>query len=120
MPIRYLFRRLAIVVAAVQFLAPATSGAQRALTAADYDRAVRMLPPAATTVKVTLLEPAPVVAVDFATFSFQVPILELLDWARVVPASTTTNPIATTAKRHICRILNCIVSSLPKTIWLGL
>jgi hypothetical protein len=62
MPIRYLFRRLAIVVAAVQFLAPATSGAQRALTAADYDRAVRMLAPAATTIKVTLLEPAPVVA----------------------------------------------------------
>jgi len=46
MPLRYRCRVVTIGIAAVHFLTPATSSAQRALTAADYDRAVRMLAPA--------------------------------------------------------------------------
>jgi dipeptidyl-peptidase-4 len=46
MPLRNLCRTVTVVIAAIHFLAPATSSAQRTLTAADYDRAVRMLAPA--------------------------------------------------------------------------
>src|ERR1700687_5592735 len=68
--------------------------------------------PAASTLTVPLLSAVPGLNFDFATFSFQVPTSEFLDWAKAVPLRAPTNATVTAATRGTCHILACANSRL--------
>jgi dipeptidyl-peptidase 4 len=96
MRIQYLSLRLAIVVAAVPFLAPAKGSAQSALTAADYDRAVRMLAPTVNPLVIGGTVTATWVPGD--RFYYRSASLAGSEWVMVDPAKKTRVPLFKSAE----------------------
>ena len=91
MPLRYLCRSITVVIAAQQLLAPTTSSAQRALTAADYDRAVRMLGPAVNPLVVGGTVTATWLPDD--RFYYRITSVGGSEWVIVDPAKKSRTPL---------------------------